>query len=133
MGITLYHRTSIGDARTIVRNGFEDQKWRFEHEDAGPEDVKKAVGVWLSDRPLDQEEGPHGDAVLEVALDVSEDSLGSFQLEGVLWDARLWIVPAELINAHANVRILNVDPRTSWFHERPEGGDDADEAGDDLK
>ncbi len=62
---TLYHRTTIGDARTIVKDGFENQKWRFENDD-GTGEVKKAVGVWLSDRPLDGEEGPPGDAILEV-------------------------------------------------------------------
>ncbi len=127
MSLMLYHRTSIGEARAIVHNGFEDQKWRFEHDVPGVEDVKKAVGVWLSDRPLQQDEGPPGDAVLEIAMDVSEDALELFQLEGVLWDARLWIVPAELINTRSKVRILNVDPRSSWFHEKPEV-DDGDEA-----
>jgi hypothetical protein len=30
-------------------------------------------------------------------------------------DARLWVVPAQLINPHAKMRILQVDPRTSWW------------------
>ena len=120
MPFTLYHRTSIGDARVIVQNGFENQKWRFEHEEPEVGEVKKAVGVWLSDRPLEEDQGPPGDAVLEVAMDVSEEALVLFQLEGVKWDARLWIIPAELLNDRAHVRILQVDPRTSWFHEPPD-------------
>ena len=123
MSLTLYHRTSIGDARAVVANGFENQKWRFEHDDGNGE-VKKALGVWLSDRPLDGEEGPPGDAVLEVALDATEEALELFQLEGVLWNARLWIVPAEVINTRAKVRILKVDPRSSWFHEKPDLSDE---------
>lgn len=129
MSLNLYHRTTIGDARAIVQNGFENQKWRFEHEDASTE-VKKALGVWLSDRPLDGEDGPPGDAMLEVVMDASEESLELFQLQGAVWDAKLWIVPAEVVNARSTVRILSVDPRSSWFHERPDldGQDDAFEA-----
>ncbi len=119
MPFTLYHRTSILDARTVVKDGFENQKWRFEHEE-GDREVKKALGVWLSNRPLEGDEGPPGDAVLEVEMDASEESLELFQVEGVLWDARLWIVPAEVVNARSTVRILKVDPRSSWFHERPD-------------
>lgn len=120
---TLYHRTTIGDARAIVKDGFENQKWRFENDD-GTGEVKKAVGVWLSDRPLDGEEGPPGDAILEVDMDASEESLELFQLEGVVWEARLWIVPAEVVNARSKIRILQVDPRSSWFHEKPDLGDE---------
>ena len=129
MSLNLYHRTTIGNARAIVQNGFENQKWRFEHEDASGE-VKKALGVWLSDRPLEGEDGPPGDAILEVVMDASEESLELFQLEGVVWEAQLWIVPAEIVNARSTVRILQVDPRTSWFHERPDldGEDETPEA-----
>jgi hypothetical protein len=120
MALTLFHRTTIADARNIVRAGFEDSKWKFENDDPTLGDVRKALGVWLSDRPLGPDEGPPGDAVLEVTLDTSEQALELFQIEGVLWEARLWIVPAELVNARSKVRILNVDPRTSWFHEAPD-------------
>ncbi len=129
MSLNLYHRTTIGDARSIVRNGFENQKWRFEHEEESSE-VKKALGVWLSDRPLDGEDGPPGDAILEVVMDASEESLELFQLDGAVWEAKLWIVPAEVVNARSKVRILQVDPRSSWFHKRPDldGEDEAPEA-----
>ena len=120
MPFTLYHRTSIAGARGIVKNGFENQRWQFENEEPEVGEVKKTVGVWLSDRPLEGDEGPPGDAVLEVAMDVSEEALELFQLEGLVWDTRLWIIPAELLNDRAHVRILQVDPRTSWFHEPPD-------------
>ncbi|HEX9692471.1 MAG TPA: hypothetical protein VGA22_10265 [Gemmatimonadales bacterium] len=133
MSLTLFHRTSIGDAREIVQNGFSDAKWRFEHEDKALGGSKKATGVWLSDRPLQSGEGPPGDATLEVVLEVQDEALELFQVDGVLWDARLWIVPAEVVNRHADIRILNVDPRSSWFHEKPDldgehsGGEDLPE------
>lgn len=123
MSLVLFHRTSIADAREIAKHGFEDQKWAFGYEDVAVGEVRKAVGVWFSDRPLAAEEGPTGDALLEIVLDVDEEVLAPFELEGVVWDARLWVVPAGLINPHAAVRILGVDPRTSWWYEA-QGGDD---------
>jgi hypothetical protein len=117
MSVVLFHRTTIADARQIVRNGFEDLRWAFGHEDELSE-VVKATGVWLSERPLEADEGPGGDAQLEVVLDLAEDTLSAFELDGVLWDTRLWVVPSAMLNPHASVRILEVDPRTSWWYER---------------
>ena len=113
----LFHRTSIAEATSIVRNGFEDDKWRFDLRDGDGGQELTMVGVWLTDRPLSGEEGPQGDAVLEVILDFEEADLKSFELEGVFWDARLWVAPAALINPKSKIRILEVDPGTSWWHE----------------
>jgi hypothetical protein len=114
----LYHRTSIAEATEIVRTGFRDAKWRFDVRDRDGEVLKK-VGVWLTDRALGETEGPAGDALLEVELALSEDTLGAFELEGVFWDTRLFVIPAEIVNPNARVRIDQVDPRTSWFYEAP--------------
>jgi hypothetical protein len=130
----LFHRTSIGEAREIVHHGFVDEKWAFKVRGAVGEPTK-LVGVWLSDRPLNEQEGPDGDAVLEVTIGLSEDALNRFEVESVFWDARLWVVPSELLNPHVSVRILHVDPRSSWFfeaaddelEEEPEDDDAEDE------
>lgn len=117
--LTLYHRTTIAEARDIMKRGFQDQKWGFVAEDeiaSGPQ--IKVVGVWLSDRVLGETEGPPGDALLEVTLDAAEDALEPFQIDDVLPDGRIWVVPAKLLNPHAKVRILQVDPRTSWWFDR---------------
>lgn len=119
----LFHRTTIAEARQIVRNGFEDEKWGFEIREDRTAQPTKMLGVWLSDRPLSEQEGPDGDAVLEVKLGLAEEALQAFELEGVFWDARLWVVPAALINPHASVRILQVDPRTSWWYEKVDPDD----------
>ncbi|HEX9580246.1 MAG TPA: hypothetical protein VF970_03995 [Gemmatimonadales bacterium] len=117
--LTLYHRTSIGEARQIVKQGFQDQKWGFSVDDAVTERRVKAVGVWLTDHLLEGDDGPPGDAMLEVLLDAEEASLQPFELEGMLPGARLWVVPASLLNPRAKVRILKVDPRSSgWFDRR---------------
>lgn len=127
MTLTLYHRTSIADARSIVKNGFEDAKWGFGVQDAQTGAELKLVGVWLADRPLAEEEGPEGDAVLEVALDLTEEALEPYELEGLFWDARLWVAPSQLLNPHASIRILEVDPRTSWWYEAETDEAQADE------
>jgi hypothetical protein len=117
MAILAYHRTSIGDGRSIVKHGFEDREWDFgltEPETGEPRTLK---GVWLSDRPLEHEEGVAGDAQLEVTLYLSEEELRPYRIEGVVWDSRLWVVPADFVNSNSSVRILHVDPRTSWWHE----------------
>lgn len=124
--LVLFHRTSILEARQIVQKGFEDEKWGFEIRDDRSAQQKRMLGVWLSDRPLSEQEGPDGDAVLEVKLSLGGEALQAFELEGIFWDARLWVVPAALINPHASVRILQVDPRTSWWHEAVDP-DDAEE------
>lgn len=111
----LYHKTTIGRARDILTNGFEDEKWRFEERDARIEKRLKVLGVWLTDRPLEEDEGPRGDALIEVDLDLDQEVLDVYELEGMLEGARLWVAPAQLVNAHASARILRVDPRTSWW------------------
>jgi hypothetical protein len=127
MALVLFHRTSILEARDIVQAGFRDVDWQFGLQDAHTGEERVATGIWLADRPLGDAEGLPGDALLEVAVDAGPDELQAFELEGMLWDARFWVVPAEFLNAHAVARIAEVDPRTSWFHEAwggEEGGPD---------
>lgn len=112
----LYHRTSIAEAVEIRRRGFKDQRWSFQMRDEDGMEVK-LTGVWLTDRPLAETEGPPGDAQLELDVDLSEETLSAFELEGVFWDVRLFVIPAEVLNAHVQTRILGVDPNTSWFHD----------------
>ena len=121
----LYHRTTIGNARATMKDGFDDERWAFGLRDVRTGENVKSVGVWLADRPLGIEEGPPGDAVLEVRLDLSEETLAAFEIEGLFADARLFVVPAELVNAHSKLRILNVDPKSSgWFEAVSDEGQD---------
>ncbi|HEX9582323.1 MAG TPA: hypothetical protein VF970_14560 [Gemmatimonadales bacterium] len=110
----LFHRTNIGEARSIVEKGFQDADWDFGLKDARTGEDVSITGVWLADRALGEEDGLQGDALLEVNLDVAEDELGSFELQGLLWNGRFWVAPADLVNQHAKTRILNVNPRSSW-------------------
>jgi len=121
MSIKLFHRTTIGDARRIAKEGFDDLEWDFGLYDARSGKEVSATGVLFTDRPLGAEDGLEGDAVLEVHLDVTEEQLSSFELEGMLWDARVWLVPAEWATDHATVRIASVDPSASGFFDRNTG------------
>ena len=122
----LFHRTLVSLARAIVKEGFTDEKWGFgDDEQTGR--ALTAVGVWLTDRPVDLDDGPPGAAVLEVELEASEEELAAFEIHGVLEGARLFVVPAGFVNPRANVRISGVDARSSWFHDQVDEG--SDEAG----
>jgi hypothetical protein len=112
----LYHQTSIAEAVAVLQRGFQDQRWSFPIRDRDGEDIRR-TGVWLTDRPLSQGEGPGGDAQLEVEISLADDSLVPFALDGIFWEVRLYVVPAEIVNAHGKARILEVDPGTSWTHE----------------
>jgi len=130
----LFHRTNIAEARRVIREGFRDEKWRFGR-DAVTGEAIEAVGVWMSDRPLTTDEGPLGDAVIEIALSAGEDILARFEVFGPTTDARLWVVPAQLVNSRGEFRIHGVDPRNSWFHEavgrqKPEDEDSPDDGED---
>ncbi len=85
--MVLYHRSTIAGAREIIKHGFDDEKWSFGLRDALTGETIKALGVWLTDRPLSLEEGPPGDAILEVRVDYSEETLQAFELLGVFEDA----------------------------------------------
>ncbi len=119
--MVLYHRSTISGAREIIKNGFEDEKWSFGLRDALTGETIKAFGVWLTDRPLSVGEGPPGDAILEVHVDFSEETLQAFELIGVFEEVRLWVVPSEIVSPHSQVRILAVDPGVSGQFEAVDG------------
>jgi hypothetical protein len=122
MKLVLYHRTSIADARQILKDGFADTEWDFGLRDANTDEEVVITGVWLADRPLPEAEGPPGDALLEVTVELPQEQLQAHELNGMLWNARLWVVPAESLNGHCTVKMVRVDPRSSWGFNRV--GDD---------
>jgi hypothetical protein len=114
----LYHRTTIAEARAVMQRGFQDQKWGFDVGDIDDARRLKLRGVWLSDQVLEEGDGPPGDAVLEVTVAGDPEVLLPFEVPGILSEARLWVVPAAVLNPLAAARIHMVDPRTSWWFER---------------
>jgi hypothetical protein len=70
--VTLYHRTREDAARQIVADGFRDGEGYYMTEDL-------MSGVWLSDRPLDCDEGAWGNTLLSVELTKDEHEIAEFE------------------------------------------------------
>jgi hypothetical protein len=93
--VTLYHGTTEEIARLIVVDGFGDSEGYF-----GTESLHS--GVWLSDRPLEADEGASGNALLRVGLNIGDQEISRFEWieDGKAY--REWLIPARLINEIAN-------------------------------
>ena len=52
MSVTFFHRTTIGDARRIAKEGFGDLEWAFGLDDARSGEEVSATVVLLADGPL---------------------------------------------------------------------------------
>ena len=100
----LYHRTPAGQA--ILAGGFRDATGSYML--VGLE----LTGVWLSNVPLDSNEGAKGDDLLEVTFPDGSD-LSEFEIVQDGWGYREWCVPAALINATATVRMLTEEEEDS--------------------
>jgi hypothetical protein len=98
----LFHRAYAKDADRILRSGFKDGTGNYmtEHQHSG---------VWLSDVPLDANEGAFGDTLLAVELNLSEEELRKFEWVEEGKGYREWLIPAALINANASIRTVEGD------------------------
>jgi len=93
----LYHRTSRGVADAIVQGGFRDGSGYY-----GTDLLW--TGVWLSDRPLDGNEGAFGDTLLAVEMD--EAAVAEFEWVEDEKPYREFLVPASLVNERASICII---------------------------
>jgi hypothetical protein len=87
--ILLYHRTHAAIAERILCNGFRDGTDTYIT-------TKEHSGVWLSNVPLDINEGTDGDTRLQVEL--PEQAIAGFEWIEDGKPYREWLVPARLIN-----------------------------------
>ena len=87
----LYHVTTRDRARTILREGFRDNEGSYGTD-------RQWSGVWLSDRPLDCNEGVSGNTILAVSFDCEPDDLSDYERvqEGLPY--REWLIPADFVN-----------------------------------
>jgi hypothetical protein len=97
-----YHRTTAEKARQILKNGFKDIT---SDDSRNPQ----SRGIWLSDKPLGDNEGAEGDTLIKVTLDLPEEELEAYKWVEEGQTFREWFVPAELINPHMKVEIVNLD------------------------
>jgi hypothetical protein len=95
----LYHRTTAEAARLILESGFKDATGHYMTD-------LPWTGVWVSDEPLDANEGACGDTLLEITTDLSETDMDEYcwREEGKMF--REYLIPAATINAHMSLRLV---------------------------
>ncbi len=93
-----FHRTSAVDA--ILRDGFVDAVGSYGFK------TLTLRGVWISDEPLDVNEGADGDALL--LLDpVGDVDLDPYEVIEEFTTFREWCVPAEILNGSFRVTVVD--------------------------
>jgi hypothetical protein len=104
----LFHVTSTGNAENILANGFRDEITK-----RGPriEGGDYRSGVWLSNRPLDLNDGVMGDSVLTVHFKVPSNELRKYEWSEDGRGYREWLIPAAFISEFATVELSDVTPR----------------------
>jgi hypothetical protein len=92
--VILYHRTNRESAESILYDGFKDgvgtyltdRVWR---------------GVWLSNIPLDENEGARGEVLLAVHLQIPARELREqYEWKEQGKGYREFLIPAEVLNRH---------------------------------
>jgi len=96
----LFHRTTSANAKAILAGGFKDGTGSYLTD-------RQWKGVWLSNVPLDCNEGAVGDTLLEVTLDLAEADLADYEWIEEGKGYREWLVPARLINSRMKVRVVD--------------------------
>src|ERR1035437_6378948 len=97
----LYHSATRENAGSILREGFRDHTDYYMTR-------KLYTGVWLSDRPLDENEGASSEALLRLELD--EASIVRFEWVEDGKGYREFLVPAAIVNtAEAIVTQMRLD------------------------
>src|SRR5215207_4871205 len=98
----LFHATTAVAVAAILAEGFRDSTGRYGT-------ACEFTGVWLSGRPLDENEGTDGGEILEVLLDLphSEIHLWEWVEEGGGSGYREFLIPAAVVNAAATVRPIS--------------------------
>ena len=97
-----YHRTSTEAAQAILREGFRDTTGTYMTDE-------EFTGVWVSERPLDCNEGAWGDVVLQIELEATAEELADFEWVEEGKPHREWLVPASLLNGRGKITVEEAD------------------------
>ena len=89
----LYHRTTADGAHAILSGGFRDATGYYLSR-------VETAGVWLSDRPIDANEGAKGKVLLRVVLPIDKRELRQYEWIKAGKSYREWQLPASLVNKH---------------------------------
>jgi hypothetical protein len=100
--LKLFRRVTTEEANRILTVGFEDKTGRYLTE-------QKWTGVFVSDRPLDSNDGVPLDAtvLLEIHLAVLEADIADYEWVEEGKDYREWQLPATMLNTYATVRAVS--------------------------
>ena len=85
----LFHHTSAKNAAAILKCGFREGTGTYLT-------TKEYSGVWLSDVPLDENEGACGDTLLEVMLQLAKRDLNFYEWREDGKGYREWLIPSGL-------------------------------------
>jgi hypothetical protein len=102
----LYYVTSADTVREILASGFRDA---IRKRGPGIDGVYPA-GVWLSNRPLDANDGAIGDSVVLVWFGISWRRLRVFEWPEDGQAYREWLIPAAFISDFATVGLQRSAP-----------------------
>jgi hypothetical protein len=94
-------RTAEDTARQIIANGFRDGEGSYLTQ-------RLHTGVWVSDRPLDENEGACGNALIRVELAKNECEIASFEWIEDEKPYREWLMLASLINEFGKLEIQEI-------------------------
>ena len=109
--LILFHRTTEASAQKILTDGFRDATGVSMTD-------REHTGVWLSNVPLDINEGAVGDVLLKVSLDVSETEISDYEWVEELKPYREWLAPAELVNAKGSVTVCSEQEEDALTEQR---------------
>jgi hypothetical protein len=101
--LKLYHRTY--NTKEILAEGFKDGKGYYLT-------ARKHRGVWLSNCPLDANEGAFGDTVLAIKIPIKEIRDYEWIEKGKGY--REWLVPARVVNKFGPPTVEDVDQEPEW-------------------
>ena len=102
MPLTLWHRTSDDNAAAILKTGFRDGTGTYMTDFT-------FTGVWLSDMPLDENEGASGNTLLCVTLDCTEADIHDWEWIEEGKGYREWLIPADFVNARSTIKTIDDD------------------------
>ena len=96
--LILYHRTTRENAQSILASGFRNGTGTYGI-------AREVSGVWLSDVPLDINDGAEGNTVFEITVSLSEDQLQPYEWIEQVKRFREWCIPAAVLEGHVTTRI----------------------------
>jgi hypothetical protein len=100
--LVLWHRTTSPAAAAILAGGFRDNAG-FIVAGVGEE----FTGIFVSNIPLDSNEGAKGSTLLRVLLARTEEDISEFELVEDGKTYREWIVPAAILNTHGRAELFD--------------------------